>query len=332
MAKENWSSEVRAAVPPPPFRPDLVEKIYAAELGGGPTAQRLKRVMLLEISQYLENYLWPHFDADTATDAHVMSILVRGMLRALGALQRTRPAPPRAVVYKSCLSHTACAGYGEREVPRGRAGLGRLSVAAGRAAEPVRAHIRAACARRWAWRACLVHARARDVPAVCDPCVPKPGERGRAQAGSAAGVAAAVARAVAWPPAGAAAHLALAPRLANTEAEGDLCGAPPKWLSAGRQCSGIRALRCTCAAHAGRVLVQLELQTHEVLVKHWRSLAKKEARAAKEAGNAHVPVVERPEAAFVPSLLDEFLGVRSGRLAWPLRENIVLASMAGEQA
>ena len=61
---------------------------------------------------------------------------------------------------------------------------------------------------------------------------------------------------------------------------------------------------------------QLELQTHEVLVKHWRSLAKKEARAAKEAGDAHVPVVERPEAAFIPSLLDEFLGVRR-RLAGP---------------
>ena len=45
-------------------------------------------------------------------------------------------------------------------------------------------------------------------------------------------------------------------------------------------------------------------------MKHWRSLAKKEARAAKEAGDAHVPVVERPEAAFIPSLLDEFLGVR----------------------
>lgn len=62
------------------------------------------------------------------------------------------------------------------------------------------------------------------------------------------------------------------------------------------------------------MLAQLELQTHEVLVKHWRSLAKKEARAAKEAGDAHVPVVDRPEAAFIPSLLDEFLEVRQ-RLA-----------------
>lgn len=102
MAKENWSNEVRTGVPPPPFRPDLVEKIYAAELGGGPAAQRLKRVMLLEISQYLENYLWPHFDADTATEAHVMSILVRGVLHALGALQGAQPGKSRAGVYKLC--------------------------------------------------------------------------------------------------------------------------------------------------------------------------------------------------------------------------------------
>jgi len=33
------------------------------------------RVMLLEFSQYLENYLWPNYSAD-ATDAHVLSIVV----------------------------------------------------------------------------------------------------------------------------------------------------------------------------------------------------------------------------------------------------------------
>jgi len=32
------------------------------------------RVMLLEFSQYLENYLWPNYNAD-ATDAHVLSIV-----------------------------------------------------------------------------------------------------------------------------------------------------------------------------------------------------------------------------------------------------------------
>jgi intron-binding protein aquarius len=30
----------------------------------------------LQVSQYLEGYLWPFFDPATASDAHVMSILV----------------------------------------------------------------------------------------------------------------------------------------------------------------------------------------------------------------------------------------------------------------
>jgi len=33
------------------------------------------RVMLLEFSQYLENYLWPNYSTD-ATDAHVLSVVV----------------------------------------------------------------------------------------------------------------------------------------------------------------------------------------------------------------------------------------------------------------
>ena len=32
--------------------------------------------MLLEISQYLENYLWPNFDAATASLEHIMSIIL----------------------------------------------------------------------------------------------------------------------------------------------------------------------------------------------------------------------------------------------------------------
>lgn len=36
----------------------------------------VRRVMLLEFSQYLENYLWPNYDPRLATHAHVMSIVV----------------------------------------------------------------------------------------------------------------------------------------------------------------------------------------------------------------------------------------------------------------
>jgi len=64
-------------------------------------------------------------------------------------------------------------------------------------------------------------------------------------------------------------------------------------------------------ARAPAARAQLELQTHEMLVKHWRSLARREARAAKEAGEAHVPAAQRPEAAYIPSLLSEYLEARA---------------------
>lgn len=32
--------------------------------------------MILEVSQYLENYLWPYFDPETATFEHVMSMIL----------------------------------------------------------------------------------------------------------------------------------------------------------------------------------------------------------------------------------------------------------------
>ncbi|KAL6757285.1 hypothetical protein V8C86DRAFT_1695364 [Haematococcus lacustris] len=76
-AAANWSTAARQAQPPPAFDPSLVQSIYLTELGGGseqPAA--LKRVMLLEVSQYLENYLWPHFEAGAASFEHVMSIIL----------------------------------------------------------------------------------------------------------------------------------------------------------------------------------------------------------------------------------------------------------------
>ena len=58
--------------------------------------------------------------------------------------------------------------------------------------------------------------------------------------------------------------------------------------------------------------MQLELQSQEMLAKHWRHLAKREAKAvkaAKEAGTAHVPAAQTPEATFLPLLLADFLQV-----------------------
>jgi len=60
------------------------------------------------------------------------------------------------------------------------------------------------------------------------------------------------------------------------------------------------------------LLLQLELQSQDMLAKHWRHLAKREAKAVKaanEAGTTHVPAAETPEATFLPLLLADFLQV-----------------------
>eukprot|EP00775_Hariotina_reticulata_P008502 gene8502-8684_t len=77
LAAQHWSEAARAAGSAPAFSPDLVKQIYQQELGGGSSRPpALKRIMLLEVSQYLEGYLWPNFDAAASSDAHVLSIII----------------------------------------------------------------------------------------------------------------------------------------------------------------------------------------------------------------------------------------------------------------
>ncbi|XP_027360461.1 RNA helicase aquarius isoform X2 [Abrus precatorius] len=80
IAEENWLKGGDAARERKnkDLEPELVRKIYETELlvkeGSKPVP--LQRVMILEVSQYLENYLWPHFDPLAATFEHVMSIIL----------------------------------------------------------------------------------------------------------------------------------------------------------------------------------------------------------------------------------------------------------------
>jgi len=61
----------------PAFQPDLVASVYREELGGdSDTPPALKRVMQLEMSQFLENCLWPNFKPDTASYEHIMAIIL----------------------------------------------------------------------------------------------------------------------------------------------------------------------------------------------------------------------------------------------------------------
>ncbi|KAH9709891.1 P-loop containing nucleoside triphosphate hydrolases superfamily protein [Citrus sinensis] len=72
IASENWLKTEK------PFDAELVKEIYRTELTvkEGRKTVPLHRVMILEVSQYLENYLWPNFDAETASFEHVMSMIL----------------------------------------------------------------------------------------------------------------------------------------------------------------------------------------------------------------------------------------------------------------
>ncbi|KAK1287098.1 putative RNA helicase SDE3 [Acorus calamus] len=79
IAAENWLKlGDDPDHPRPGFDPGLVKRIYETELSvpGGRKPVPLQRVMILEVSQYLENYLWPNFDEGTATFEHVMSMIL----------------------------------------------------------------------------------------------------------------------------------------------------------------------------------------------------------------------------------------------------------------
>ena len=57
-----------------PFNSQIVEDIYVQEICASKFS--IRRIMMLEFSQYLENFLWPNYDASAATRAHTMSIVV----------------------------------------------------------------------------------------------------------------------------------------------------------------------------------------------------------------------------------------------------------------
>ncbi|KAF0312815.1 RNA helicase aquarius [Amphibalanus amphitrite] len=74
LANQYWSPYIVGVGQQAPFNPAIIEEIYQQELVGSNFAVR--RVMLLEFSQYLENYLWPNYNPRLATHAHLMSVVV----------------------------------------------------------------------------------------------------------------------------------------------------------------------------------------------------------------------------------------------------------------
>ena len=52
----------------------VVEQIYKNDIKGSNFS--IKRIMMLEFSQFLENFLWPNFSEETTSLDHIMAIVV----------------------------------------------------------------------------------------------------------------------------------------------------------------------------------------------------------------------------------------------------------------
>jgi len=234
-AKANWSTEVLQSAEPPAFNPELVKTIYNDNLGGksprrGPP---LRRVMMLEISQYLENYLWPNFDASTASYEHVMSIILmvnekfREGMSPWSCFHKRQEVFPDFFKAFLGLKDQLAAGSSEGAAAEGE---GEAEGAQG-------------CK-----RSMHMHERTAYLVFTINVFQSLEDEMVRGQ----------VLRLVSL----------------------------PLWqaLSPGR--------------------LQLELHALPQLAKHWKHLLKKEAKAAKVPG--YLPPQQRPEAGFLPALLDEF--------------------------
>ena len=71
LAKTYWAPNT--GKPHADFSPAVVDQIYQSDIKGA--GYSIKRIMMLEFSQYLENFLWPHFKEDSNL-AHLLSIVV----------------------------------------------------------------------------------------------------------------------------------------------------------------------------------------------------------------------------------------------------------------
>ncbi|XP_076053378.1 RNA helicase aquarius [Oratosquilla oratoria] len=71
LGQQYWSPETKESHSP--YDPQVIEDIYETEVKL--TDFNIKRIVVLELSQYLENYVWPNY-SENASRAHVMSVVV----------------------------------------------------------------------------------------------------------------------------------------------------------------------------------------------------------------------------------------------------------------
>lgn len=56
------------------FDAQIVDQIYLEEIQG--SKFMIRRIMMLEFSQYLENYLWPNYKPGVSSAYHVLSMVI----------------------------------------------------------------------------------------------------------------------------------------------------------------------------------------------------------------------------------------------------------------
>lgn len=72
LANQYWAPH--AASEHLPFDAKVINDIYNKEIGE--SKHGIRRIMMLEFSQYLENYLWPNYKGGISSQAHLLSIVV----------------------------------------------------------------------------------------------------------------------------------------------------------------------------------------------------------------------------------------------------------------
>ncbi|KAK3865594.1 hypothetical protein Pcinc_028805 [Petrolisthes cinctipes] len=71
LAQQYWSPDTRDSHLP--YDPQVIEDVYQSEVRA--TDFSTRRIVVLELSQYLENYVWPNY-SDKASPAHLMSVVI----------------------------------------------------------------------------------------------------------------------------------------------------------------------------------------------------------------------------------------------------------------
>ncbi|XP_016424989.1 intron-binding protein aquarius-like [Sinocyclocheilus rhinocerous] len=69
LSNKYWAPHVKNKLP---FDSQVIEDIYQNEILKSKFA--IRKIMLLEFSQYLENYLWPNYTPEASTNGYLMSI------------------------------------------------------------------------------------------------------------------------------------------------------------------------------------------------------------------------------------------------------------------